>query len=217
MARVYWRSLSSQDRIRFAWARYGNFPVFSKDLRQLLARAYQEAAEVEAYFEPWERRAQRYGQRFDTEVLMRADLETYLSENCLVKTDRASMLASLEVRVPYLDETVLDRILPLPVQAKIHGGQLKALLMPLARRLLPREVWDRPKQGFGGPLDTWLAGAWRPAVARALDWGESNLALFDYCYLRRLHAINISQGGIRQELWNPFVLLAWAMTHSFKI
>jgi asparagine synthase (glutamine-hydrolysing) len=217
MARVYWRILSSQDRIRFAWARYGNFPVFRKDMRQLLARAYQDAAEVDAYFEPWERRAQRYGQRFDTEVLMRADLETYLSENCLVKTDRASMLASLEVRVPYLDETVLDRILPLPGKAKIHGGQLKALLMPLARRLLPREVWDRPKHGFGGPLDAWLAGAWRPAVERALDWGESNLALFDYRYLRRLHAINISKGGIGHALWNPFVFLAWAMAHSCKL
>ena len=217
MASVYWRVLSSQDRIRFAWARYGNFPIFHKDMRQLLARAYQDAAEVEAYFEPWERRAQRYGQRFDTEVLMRTDLETYLSENCLVKTDRASMLASLEVRVPYLDETVLDRILPLPAQAKMPGGQLKALLMPIACRLLPREVWDRPKQGFGGPLNTWLAGAWRPAVERALDWGESNLALFDYSYLRRLHAINISKGGIGQALWNPFVFLAWAMAHSFKV
>jgi asparagine synthase (glutamine-hydrolysing) len=217
MASVYWRILSSQDRIRFAWARYGNFPVFRKDMRQLLARAYQDAAEVDAYFEPWERRAQRYGQRFDTEVLMRADLETYLSENCLVKTDRASMLASLEVRVPYLDETVLDRILPLPATAKIPGGQLKALLMPIARRLLPREVWDRPKQGFGGPLDAWLARAWRPAIEMALDWGESHLALFDYCYLRRLHAINISKGGIGQALWNPFVFLAWAMAHSFKI
>ena len=217
MASVYWRILSSQDRIRFAWARYGNFPVFRKDMRQLLACAYQDAAEVDSYFEPWERRAQRYGQRFDTEVLMRADLETYLSENCLVKTDRASMLASLEVRVPYLDETVLDRILPLPVQAKIPGGQLKALLMPIARRLLPREVWDRRKQGFGGPLDAWLAGAWRPAVEMALEWGQSNLALFDYCYLRRLHAINISKGGIGQALWNPFVLLAWAMAHSCKV
>jgi asparagine synthase (glutamine-hydrolysing) len=217
MEPVYWRILSSQDRIRFAWTRYGNFPVFRKDMRQLLARTYQDAAEVEAYFEPWERRAQRYGQRFDSDVLMRADLETYLSENCLVKTDRASMLASLEVRVPYLDETLLDRILPLPVQAKIHNGQLKALLMPIARRLLPREVWDRPKQGFGGPLDAWLAGAWRPAVERAINWGESNLALFDYCYLRRLHMINLSGGEVGQALWNPFVFLAWAMAHSFKV
>jgi asparagine synthase (glutamine-hydrolysing) len=216
MASVYWRILSSQDRIRFAWARYGNFPVFRKDMRQLLARAYQDAAEVDAYFEPWERRAQRYGQRFDTDVLMRADLETYLSENCLVKTDRASMLASLEVRVPYLDETVLDRILPVPAKEKLRGHQLKALLLPIARRLLPKEVWDRPKHGFDVPLDARLAGAWRPAVEAALRWGESNFDCFNYRYLRRLHAINMAEGGIAGELWNPFVLLAWAMAHSRK-
>jgi asparagine synthase (glutamine-hydrolysing) len=210
---VYWRTLSSQDQIRFSWARYGDFPVFRKDMRQLLVRAYHEAAQVEAYFAPWERRAQRYGERFDTDVLMRTDLETYLSENCLVKTDRASMLASLEVRVPYLDETVLDRILPVPAREKLCGGQLKALLKPIARRLLPKEVWDRPKHGFDVPLDVRLAGAWRPAVEDALLWGESNCDIFDYRYLRRLHAINMAEGGIGQELWNPFVFLAWAMAH----
>jgi len=212
-AHVYWRTLSSQDQIRFAWARYGDFPVFRKDMRQLLAHPYQDAAQVEEYFAPWERRAQRYGARFDTDVLMRTDLETYLSENCLVKTDRASMLASLEVRVPYLDETVLDRILPLPAKEKLCGGQLKALLMPLARRLLPREVWDRPKHGFDVPLDVRLAGAWRPAIEAALLWGESHCDIFDYRYLRRLHAINMAEGGVGQELWNPFVFLAWSMAH----
>jgi asparagine synthase (glutamine-hydrolysing) len=217
MASVYWRCLSSQDRIRFAWARHGDFPVFCKDMRQLLVRAYQDAAEVGAYFEPWERRAQRHGERFDSDLLMRVDLETYLSENCLVKTDRASMLASLEVRVPYLDETVVDRILPLDVHAKIRGGQLKALLMPIARRLLPREVWDRPKQGFGGPLDAWLGGVWRPAVDSVLDWGQQNLPIFDYVYLHRLHAINVARGGCGRALWNPFVLLAWAKAHSVTV
>jgi asparagine synthase (glutamine-hydrolysing) len=75
VGRVYGRTLSSQERIRFLWARYGNFPVFRKDVRQLLIRAYYDTAEVERYFEPWERRARRYGQRFDTDVLMRTDLE----------------------------------------------------------------------------------------------------------------------------------------------
>jgi asparagine synthase (glutamine-hydrolysing) len=216
-AHVYWRTLSPQDRIRFSWTCYGNFPVFRKDMRQLLVRAYHDAVEVNEYFEPWERRARRYGQQFDTDVLMRADLETYLSENCLVKTDRASMLASLEVRVPYLDETVLDRILPLPAHEKIYGGQLKALLLPIARRLLPREVWDRPKHGFNVPLAIQLAGAWRPAVEAALDWGESHIDLFNYRYLGRLHAINIAEGSIGRELWNPFVFLAWAMAHSVEL
>jgi asparagine synthase (glutamine-hydrolysing) len=214
---IYWRTLSSQERVRFAWSRYGDFPVFPRDLRQLFGPSYRHELAMERYFESWERRARRYGARFDTDVLMRADLETYLSENCLVKTDRASMLASLEVRVPYLDETVLDRVLPLPSDKKIHRGQLKALLLPLARRLLPREVWDRPKHGFTVPLDVRLARAWRPAVEAALDWGESNVDLFDYPYLRRLHRISIARGGIGRELWNPFVLIAWAMARSCQL
>lgn len=217
MGRVYWQTLSSPARIPFLWTRYGDFPVFRKDLRQLLQPSHQEAAEIDNYFEPWQRRARRYGEGLDTDVLMRADIETYLSENCLVKTDRASMLASLEVRVPYLDETILDRILPLQANDKIPNGCLKALLMPIARRLLPRQVWDRPKHGFNVPLDVRLAGAWRPAVEAALEWGESNIDLFNYRYLRRLHAINVSEGGITGELWNPFVFLTWAMAHPFRL
>jgi asparagine synthase (glutamine-hydrolysing) len=216
VGRVYWWTRSPQDRIRLVWTSYGNFRVFRKDMRQLLLPTYHDAAAIDEYFEPWERRARRYGQRFDTDVLMRVDLETYLSENNLVKTDRASMLASLEARVPYLDEIVLDRILPLPAKEKIVGGQLKALLMPIAHRLLPREVWDRPKQGFQVPINIGLAGKWRPAVETVLDWGESNLDIFDYHYLRHLHAMNISKGGIWRELWNPFVFLAWTMARSYK-
>lgn len=213
----YKRMLSSQDHIRYNWVCYGDFPIFRKDLRQLLNAQYHMSADVAGYFEPWERHARQYGQRFDTEVLMRTDLATYLSENCLVKTDRASMLASLEVRVPYLDETILDRILPLPALRKITSGRLKALLFPIARRLLPREVWDRPKHGFNVPLHLRLAGAWRPAVEILLDWGESHLPVFDYRYLRRLHAINITEGGISGELWNPIVLLGWAKAHTVHL
>jgi asparagine synthase (glutamine-hydrolysing) len=217
MASVYWRLLSSQERVRFAWARHGDFPVFGKDLRQLLTAEYHDTTEVDAFFEPWERRARRHGDCFDSDVLMRADLETYLSENCLVKTDRASMLASLEVRVPFLDELVVDRIVPLPVTAKIHNRQLKALLMPIARRLLPSEVWDRPKQGFGGPLDAWLAGMWRPAVDTMLEWGQSNLPIFNYHYLHRLHALNCAKRNCGRVLWNPFVFLAWAKANSVTL
>jgi asparagine synthase (glutamine-hydrolysing) len=183
----------------------------------LLRPEFHEAACIEKFFAPWERKARRYGAGFDTDVVMRADLETYLSENCLVKTDRASMLASLEVRVPYLDETVLERILPLHARVKIHDRQLKALLMPVARRILPREVWDRPKQGFGVPYDKRLSGAWGPAVDAALAWGESNLAIFDYRYLRRLQKITANDGRQGMELWNPFVFLSWSMAHSVRL
>jgi asparagine synthase (glutamine-hydrolysing) len=213
MGRLYESLLTPEERLRFSFTRHGDFPVFRKDLRQLLSARYRDAAEVGDYFQPWERRARRYGPGIDVEALMKTDMETYLSENCLVKTDRASMLASLEVRVPFLDETVLDRILPLPAKVKLAQGNLKALLQPLARRLLPREVWDRPKHGFNVPIGPRLAAEWRPAVETALDWGESNLRIFDYSYLRRLHAINLSSGGVG-EIWNPFVMIAWSMARS---
>ena len=217
MDRIYWRTLDHDDQIQYGWVRYGDFPVFRKDLRQLIRPDYHQELKIADYFEPWERRARRFGTGFKADVLMRSDLETYLSENCLVKTDRASMLASLEVRVPYLDEMILDRILPLPSINKIPNGQLKALLMPIARRLLPKEVWDRPKHGFTVPLSVRLAGAWRPALEAALDWGEKNFNVFDYRYLRRLHKINLTEGGIDRELWNPVVFLLWAMAQPCKL
>jgi len=217
MDRIYWRTLDQDDQIQYGWVRYGDFPVFRKDLRQLIRPDYHQELKIADYFEPWERRARRFGAGFKADVLMRSDLETYLSENCLVKTDRASMLASLEVRVPYLDEMILDRILPLPSINKIPNGQLKALLMPIARRLLPKEVWDRPKHGFTVPLSVRLAGAWRPALEAALDWGEKNVNVFDYRYLRRLHKINLTEGGIDRELWNPIAFLLWAMAQPCKL
>jgi asparagine synthase (glutamine-hydrolysing) len=217
MAHLYGRTLAPQDRFRWSWVRYGDFPVFRKDLRQVLASRYHEIAMVSEFFKPWARVAVLFGDRIDTDVLMRTDLRTYLSENCLVKTDRASMLASLEVRVPFLDELLLDSILPLHANRKIVNGTLKALLMPIAQRLLPRQVWDRPKHGFNVPLDRFLSGVWKPAVDAALDWGETHVDLFNYQYLRRLQTINDAESGIGRELWNPFVFLAWAMTHSFKL
>lgn len=213
-SRFYSLAAPPEERRRFSSARYGDFPVFRKDMRQLLTRRHQEGCEIEDYFDYWEKKAARYGDASEADVLMRVDLETYLSENCLVKTDRASMLASLEVRVPYLDEELVDRIAPLPAEKKIHDGRLKALLMPVAQRLLPEAVWNRPKHGFNVPLDKMLARPWRAAVERALDWGERNFDLFDYRYLRRLHAINLCEGGVSRELWSPFVVIAWAMARS---
>ena len=217
LSHIYERTLSSRDQLRWSRVRYGDFPVFRKDLRQVLSVRYHDEAHIASYFEPWDRVAERYGDNPTMDSLMRTDLETYLSENCLVKTDRASMLASLEVRVPYLDELLLDRFLTLPAEKKIVNGTLKALLKPIAKRLLPRQVWDRPKHGFNAPVSRLLARQWRPAMETVLQWGRENVALFNYDYLERLHAINRTEGGIDRELWNPFVTLAWMMRQSLRV
>ncbi len=217
MSSLYWRTLSSQELVPWSVSRFGDFPVFPNDIRSLIHPRYHEHAKVGQFFLPWERRAERMKQSFGTDFFMRADLETYLSENCLVKTDRASMLASLEVRVPYLDETVLSRILPLSANQKIIDGELKSLLMPIAKRILPQQVWDRPKHGFDVPINDWLAGLWRPAIENVLAWGEANVDLFNYPYLRRLHQLNLNNRKVGRFLWNPFVFLAWMKHRSMTL
>jgi len=214
---LYRRTLTPRQQIRYRYSRYGNFPIYRKDLGQLFTSDFARQACIEQSFEPWERYSLQYGEEVDTDGLMRVDLQTYLSENCLVKTDRASMLASLEVRVPYLDELVLDRILPLRSDKKIVRGHLKSLLQPVVRRLLPRQVWDRPKHGFNVPIDARLSGSWNPLVGKALDWGDENLKIFNYPYLRGLHRISQKESGVSNELWNPVVLLTWAMAQSGQL
>jgi asparagine synthase (glutamine-hydrolysing) len=216
MAHLYFRTLPREERIRWSCVKYGDFPIFRKDLRQVLSAKYYQAAQVSDYFEPMRRILRWYGDHIDTDVLMRADLDTYLSENCLVKTDRSTMLASLEVRVPYLDELLLQRVLPLHANKKIIDGRLKALLMPIAQHLLPKQVWDRPKHGFNVPISSLIRNRWRPAIELLLDWGRRNVDMFDYNYLWRLSAISSVEGGIGRELWNPIVVLAWMMKHSLR-
>jgi len=108
------------------------------------------------------------------------DMQTYLPGDILTKIDRASMAASLEVRSPLLDERVVSAVLawrkqdPAPFRRKM-------LLKKILTRLVPSELWERPKQGFSPPLDEWYRGALRPI-------------LMEYTRPERL-----SLGG----LWNP--------------
>ena len=95
---------------------------------------------------------------------MRAmDMVSYLPGDLLVKVDVASMAHSLEVRSPFLDQEVLALAARMPVSTLIRGWTTKFILRELAYRLVPRELVDRPKRGFGIPRAAWLRGPLREA------------------------------------------------------
>jgi asparagine synthase (glutamine-hydrolysing) len=107
------------------------------------------------------------GQAF--EQMMLRDSLSYLPDDILVKVDRATMAVSLESRAPFLDHEVFAFAWRLPRQLKVGGGRGKLILRRLLTRYVPSTLFERPKMGFGVPIDMWLRGPLRPWVEELLD------------------------------------------------
>lgn len=97
---------------------------------------------------------------------MLLDMDTYLPGDILCKVDRASMKYSLEARCPILDKEVMEYSFRMDHKLKYAGGNKKRILKDIAYDYIPKELLDRPKVGFGVPLDKWLRG---PLKEQLLD------------------------------------------------
>jgi asparagine synthase (glutamine-hydrolysing) len=103
----------------------------------------------------------------DIERMLYLDLKGYLGEGVLAKVDRASMACSLEVRVPFLDHRVVELAARLPMRLKLRRLTTKYVLKRALSGVLPRDILERPKKGFGIPLGRWFRGELAPMLRDA--------------------------------------------------
>ncbi len=136
-------------RLPLADAYFDLVRVFSAEsLAQILPQANPTAASLSAYLNP--------SQAHPIAALVEANMHSYLPDDLLIKADRCSMQASLEARAPFLDHQLAEYAATIPFNLKLNGSRSKHILKEAAQDLLPTEIIERQKHGFGIPLGAWL-------------------------------------------------------------
>jgi asparagine synthase (glutamine-hydrolysing) len=139
------------------------------------------------------------------------DIVTNIPDQVLTRFDRASMAVSLEVRVPILDHRVVEFVWSLPRHMKIRHGERKWLLRQILYKYVPKKLIERPKMGFGIPLDDWIRGPLR-------DWAEELLSertlketgLLNPLPIRKKWSQHLSGTyDFKKQLWSALMLQAW--------
>jgi len=153
------------------------------------------------------------GKHSSFDRMIRSDLSAYLPGDLLVKVDIATMANSLELRSPLLDVNVVEWGISLPRKYKIKGFETKHILKDVARSLVPAELIDRPKMGFGIPRAEWLRTGMREMVIDTLtDTTATERGWFDAIEVKKVIDSHMAGEDKDNIIWPILMLELWART-----
>lgn len=129
--------------------------LFASDIKELETAHVSKELDIDVYD--------------DLSYMMAVDYQTYMVDDILQKVDRATMSVSLEGREPFLDQNIIEWAAQLPSDYKYYNGIKKYILREIVHKYVPKAMMDRPKMGFGIPINAWLLDELKPLVLDSLS------------------------------------------------
>jgi asparagine synthase (glutamine-hydrolysing) len=176
--------------------------------QRLIARDFRRKIEARSSWEALQPVRRRFDEaawdRSGLNWMTYSDLRLRLPELLLMRVDKMSMGASLEARVPFLDHKFVELAMSIPTRIKIGDGRLKYLLKKTVRGLIPQELIDRPKQGFGVPVHEWFFGRLGERTRAELDRFCRETGYFD-----RREVFRLMDAGAGVQVWYLLNFALW--------
>jgi asparagine synthase (glutamine-hydrolysing) len=163
--------------------------------------------------------ASLFARRSPVDQVLLTDMMTILPHTFLEKVDKVSMWHSIEARVPFLDNNLVDYLMGVPSQLKIRRGVTKALLRDIASEFLPEHVVDGRKQSFGTPMEIWLRTLLFDYAQSLFHSGQKRWSgILDFQRIKALHREHVEcRADHGSVLWRLIVLLVWLNCYAEKI
>jgi len=199
------RALFGEERIYYNHVELGEWERGRKSFSRYVNKKYINLLNTNNTMSLWKKLAGGMG----TKELMDADLWTYLSENCLTKTDRASMSNSLEVRVPMLGNSILNFATSIPTEYHFDEFGGKKILKALAKRHLPESVWNRKKHGFSVPLQDLFNSSWGERMDELFAGSKEITPFLNHSEINKLWFQSKKKRASRRLAYTFAVLLEW--------
>ncbi|MCP4214557.1 MAG: asparagine synthetase B, partial [bacterium] len=188
--------------------------------------AFRQKAKMELFHPDVQREIKRYGANVNerkaiyfrnggefSRQMLYSDFKHYLPDDILVKVDRATMLASLESRAPFLDHRLVEFAFTLPTQWKFTIDDSKIILKDLLRDYLPGDILDRKKMGFGVPLQQWFTTQLIHHYGGLLESPVLDRYFQKKTIKKYLDAHKSGRADHSTELWLILAFALWAQKH----
>ncbi len=142
---------------------------------------------------------------------MAIDYSTYMSDDILVKVDRASMSVSLEAREPFLDQRILEFVAKLPTSIKLYNGSFKYLIKEIVHKYIPKEIIQRPKKGFSIPIKEWYEDQLKDFFKEAINEKDiKEQGILNYEAVKNIiKRYNNGESNMINIIWQIFLFQLW--------